>query len=61
MHTCIHSLLECSIIYYNHLAMDLLFLPLVSILHPRAHVLARVSEETKRTREQREEDDPREE
>jgi hypothetical protein len=33
-----------SIIYYNHLAMALLFQPFISMLRPRAHELARMNE-----------------
>jgi hypothetical protein len=41
--------------------MALLFLPFVSMLIPRAHELAVVSEEERRKREQGEEDEPGEE
>jgi hypothetical protein len=37
-------------LYYNHLAMDLLFHPFVSMLSPRAHEISRMSEEKGRRR-----------
>jgi hypothetical protein len=37
-------------LYYNHLAMALLFYPFISMLIPRAHKIARMSEEKGRIR-----------
>jgi hypothetical protein len=42
-------------LYYNHLAMALLFQPFVSMLIPRAHEIARMSEEKGRRRRTKEE------